>query len=50
MTYDEAGSYLGSEITTAPEIIERCQADQHLAERCAVPLETYLAHLRSEAA
>jgi hypothetical protein len=50
MTYDEAGSYLGSEITTSPEIIERCKADQHLAERYAVPLEAYLAHLRSEAA
>jgi hypothetical protein len=50
MTYDDAGRYLGSEITAAPDLIGRCQAAQRLAGRYAVPLENYLAHLRSEAA
>ena len=50
MTYDEAGEYLGSEITSAPEVIEACKAAQRLAERYAVSLKSYLAHLRSEAA
>jgi hypothetical protein len=50
MAYDEAGGYLGSEIAAAPEVIERCKADQRLAGRYAVPLDRYLARLRSEAA
>lgn len=50
MAYDEAGAYLGAEITTAAEAIGRCQTARQLAERCAVPLDSYLAHLRSEAA
>ena len=50
MTYDETGSYLGSEITTAPEAVDRCKAAERLAGRYAVPLENYLAHLRSAAA
>jgi hypothetical protein len=50
MTYDEVGKYLGSEITAATEVIDSCKADQQLAGRYAVPLENYLAHLRSEAA
>lgn len=50
MTYDEAGSYLGSEITAAADTIDRCKAARQLAEGYAVPLETYLAHLRSAAA
>jgi hypothetical protein len=50
MSYDEDGSYLGSEITTAPEAIEGCKASRRLAERYAVPLDRYLAHLRNEAA
>ena len=50
MTYDGDGAYLGSEITAAAEAIERCRAAQRLAERYAVPLDTYLARLRSAAA
>ncbi|MGH3180513.1 MAG: DUF6879 family protein [Streptosporangiaceae bacterium] len=50
MTYDEAGNYLGSEITTAPGAIEGCKASQSVAGRYAVALKRYLAHLRSEAA
>jgi hypothetical protein len=50
MTYDETGDYLGSEITAAPGAVEGCKASQRLAERYAVPLGSYLAHLRSEAA
>jgi len=47
MSYDEAGNYLGSEVTAAAEAIDRCRADQRLAERFAVPLDSYLAHLRA---
>ena len=50
MTYDEAGKYLGSEVTATPEAIDRCKAARRLAERYAIPLKNYLAHLRSEAA
>ena len=50
MSYDEAGNYLRSEITTAPEVITGCNASQQLAERYAVSLDTYLARLRSAAA
>jgi uncharacterized protein DUF6879 len=50
MTYDDADRYIGSEITAAPETIERCKAARRLAERYSVPLDTYLARLRSAAA
>ena len=50
MAYDEACRYLGSEITAAPGAVERCQAARQLAGRYAVPLDNYLAHLRSAAA
>ena len=50
MSYGEDGSYLGSEITAAPEDIERLKASQRLAERHSVPLQAYLAHLRDAAA
>jgi hypothetical protein len=50
MAYDNAGTYLGSQITTGTEAIERCEAAQQLAERYAVPLDTYLGRLRSAAA
>jgi len=47
MSYDEVDSYLGSEITTAAAAIEHCKAGQRLAERFAVPLDNYLAHMRA---
>ena len=50
MTYDKTGGYLGSEITAAPDVVEHCKAVRQLAERYAVSLESYLAHLRSVAA
>jgi hypothetical protein len=50
MTYDDVGRYVGSEITAAPEAIERCKAALQLAARYAVPLDAYLARLRSAAA
>ena len=50
MAYDETGAYLGSEITTAPEDVERCRTALRMAGRYAVPLDTYLARLRSTAA
>lgn len=50
MSYDEAGAYLGSEITTVPVVVERCRSELRLAGRYAVPLDTYLARLRSTAA
>jgi hypothetical protein len=50
MTYDDTGQYVGSEITAAPETVERCKAAQQLAGRYSIPLATYLARLRSAAA
>lgn len=50
MSYDDAGAYLGSEITTAPEAVDRCKAALRVGGRYAVPLDTYLARLRSAAA
>jgi hypothetical protein len=50
MSYDDAGAYLRSEITAAQQVIERCTAALQLAGRYAVPLDTYLARLRSAAA
>jgi hypothetical protein len=50
MSYDDAGAYLGSEITTAPEAVEHCKAALQMAGRYAVALDTYLARLRSAAA
>jgi len=50
MSYDSTGAYLGSEISTAPEAINRCKAALQMAGRYAVPLDTYLARLRSAAA
>jgi hypothetical protein len=50
MAYDDADRYTGSEITAVPEAIERCKAAWQLAERYSVPLDTYLARLRSAAA
>jgi hypothetical protein len=50
MTYDKVGRYVGSEITEAPEDIEQCKAAQRLSERYSVPLDAYLARLRSAAA
>jgi len=47
MSYDQAGNYLGSEITAASEVIGHCRARRRLAERFAVPLDSYLAHLRA---
>jgi hypothetical protein len=45
MEYDEHGAYLGSEVTTAPEIIRQCRDQRSLAEHYAVPLQAYLAEL-----
>ena len=50
MSYDEAGGYLGSEITAAAAGVERCKAARDLAAHYSVPLDTYLARLRSAAA
>jgi hypothetical protein len=50
MSYDEAGVYLGAEITTAPSDVERCKAALELATRHSVPLDAYLAYLGSAAA
>lgn len=50
MTYNQDGEYLGSEVTTITADIERCKAQLDLAARYSVPLDTYLAHLRSAAA
>jgi hypothetical protein len=50
MSYDDAGAYLGSEITTAPGSVERCKQALQMAGRYAVSLDTYLARLRSAAA
>jgi hypothetical protein len=50
MTYDDAGRYVKSEITAAAEAVERCKAALQLTGRYAVPLDTYLARLRSAAA
>lgn len=50
MTYDHDGGYLGSEITAAAAEIDRCKAELGLARRYSVPLDTYLARLRSAAA
>jgi hypothetical protein len=50
MTYDDAGRYVGSEITAAAETVERCKAAQQLAERYSIPLDAFLARLRSAAA
>lgn len=50
MTYSGEGAYLGSEITADPEAVERCTTALRLAGRYAVPLDTYLARLRSAAA
>ncbi len=50
MNYDEAGAYLGSKITTAAADVDRCRAAMDLAARYSIPLDTYLARLRSAAA
>ena len=50
MSYDGDGAYLGSQITATPRTVERCKAALQLAGRYAVPLDTYLARLRSAAA
>jgi hypothetical protein len=50
MCYDDQGSYLESEITTNPEVIKACRQARDLAERFAVPLHTFLAHVESSAA
>jgi hypothetical protein len=42
MAYDERGAYLGSEVTADPAIIGRCRERKRLAERHAVPLDTFL--------
>jgi hypothetical protein len=43
MAYDEAGGYLGAEVTADPGVMSRCKEQRSLAERYAVPLETYAA-------
>jgi hypothetical protein len=50
MSYDGTGAYLGSEITSVPDSVEHCKAALRMAGRYAVPLDTYLARLRSAAA
>jgi hypothetical protein len=50
MTYDATGSYLGADVTGAPEIIARLTAQKRLTERFATPLRTYLERLHGHAA
>ena len=50
MGYNREGEYLGSEITAAAADVERCKAELALAARYSVPLDSYLARLRSAAA
>ena len=50
MDYDRDGGYAGSGITAAAADIERYRAELALAARYSVPLDTYLARLRSAAA
>jgi hypothetical protein len=42
MSYDHHGAYLGSGVTSSPEVIERCRAHQRLAQRHSIPLESFL--------
>lgn len=46
MRYDPDGRYLGFEISTDADVLERCQRQRDLALACSVPLEAYLARAR----
>ena len=49
MSHDDAGRYLGAEVTTEPVMIGACVTARNLAQRCSVPLGVYLAQLKAEA-
>lgn len=49
MNYDKQGEYLGAEVTTKPEIIQRLLSQKQLLEHFAVPHTEYLSHLRHAA-
>jgi hypothetical protein len=41
MSYDEAGAWLGAEVTSDSGVIDRCKEHKRLAERYAVPLDAF---------
>jgi hypothetical protein len=49
LSYDDAGRYLGAEVTTDQVMIMACVTARNLAQRWSVPLAVYLAQLRAEA-
>lgn len=49
LSYDDAGHYLGAEVTTDQVMIMACVTARNLAQRWSVPLAVYLAQLRAEA-
>jgi hypothetical protein len=49
LSYDDAGRYLGAEVTTDHVMIMACVTARNLAQRWSVPLAVYLAQLRAEA-
>ena len=47
MNHDHAGGYLGAEVTTEPAMIIACVTARNLAQQYSVPLDAYLAQLKS---
>jgi hypothetical protein len=48
MSYDQAGRYLGAEVTTDQAMIVACVTARNFAQRYSLPLGAYVAQLKAE--